>query len=140
FDLDGFDLVMPSIAGSGGTITLGSGTLTVNAASAQSYGGSISGTGGLTKAGAGTLTLTGASSYSGPTTLNGGRLVLDFSGDGGPTDGILSSASQLGLSGGALDVLGAAGENNTQAFNGLAVSAGNNTVGAVAGAGGAVDV
>lgn len=140
FDLNGFDLLMPSIAGSGGTIALGSGALTVNATTAQSYGGTITGTGGLTKTGAGTLTLTGASSYIGPTTINGGRVALDFTGAGGPVDDILSASSPLVLSGGALDVLGANGENNSQAFDGLTVSAGSNTVRAVAGAGGSVDV
>ncbi|MGY0798534.1 autotransporter-associated beta strand repeat-containing protein [Lysobacter sp. A286] len=139
-DLNSFDLIAPSIAGTGGSIALGSATLTVKATTAQSYAGSIAGSGGLTKSGAGTLTLTGASTYSGATTINGGRLALDFTGAGGPANNILSASSPLVLSGGVLDVLGAAGENNSQAFNGLTVNAGSNTVRAIAGAGGSVDL
>ncbi|MGN7726536.1 autotransporter-associated beta strand repeat-containing protein [Luteimonas sp. 22616] len=139
-DLNSFDLIAPSIAGTGGSIALGSATLTVNATTAQNYAGSIVGSGGLTKSGAGTLTLTGASTYSGATTINGGRLALDFTGAGGPANDILSASSPLVLSGGALDVLGAAGENNSQAFNGLTVNAGSNTVRAIAGTGGSVDL
>jgi fibronectin-binding autotransporter adhesin len=139
-DLGGFDLVAPSLTGSGGTVALGASTLTVKAAAAQSFGGSIAGSGGLTKAGAGTLTLTGASSYTGATTISGGRLALDFAGAGGPASDIISSASNLVLSGGALDVLGAAGEANNQSFDGLTVSAGSNTLRAVNGAGGTMNV
>ncbi|MGY0556947.1 autotransporter-associated beta strand repeat-containing protein [Lysobacter sp. A421] len=139
-DLNSFDLIAPSIAGTGGSIALGSATLTVKATTAQSYAGSIAGSGGLTKSGAGTLTLTGASTYSGATTINGGRLALDFTGAGGPANNILSASSPLVLSGGVLDVLGAAGENNSQALNGLTVNAGSNTVRAIAGAGGSVDL
>ena len=139
-DLGGFDLVAPSLTGSGGTVALGNSTLTVNAAAAQSFGGSIAGSGGLTKAGAGTLTLTGMNSYTGATTISGGKLALDFSGAGGAVSNILSSASHLVLSGGALDVLGAAGETNNQTFDGLTVSAGSNTLRAVSGAGGTANI
>jgi fibronectin-binding autotransporter adhesin len=139
-DLGDIDLVAPSIGGTGGTIALGSATLTVNATTTQNYGGSITGTGGLTKAGAGTLTLTGASSYSGATTITGGRLALDFTGAGGPASDILSSSSHLVLSGGSIDVLGAAGETNSQSSDGVTVNAGSSTIRAVAGAGGTVNV
>ncbi|MBE1526356.1 fibronectin-binding autotransporter adhesin [Sphingopyxis sp. OAS728] len=139
-DLGGFDLVAPSLTGNGGTVALGGATLTVNAATAQSFGGAIAGSGGLTKAGAGTLTLTGASSYTGATTVAGGRLALDFTGAGGPVSNILSSASHLVLSGGAFDMLGAAGEVNSQTFNGLTVSAGSNTLRGISGAGGTVNL
>src|SRR3546814_3912574 len=58
------DLLTPTLAGSGGSIALGGGMLTVNAMTAQSFGGAITGTGGLTKLGAGALTLTGARTYT----------------------------------------------------------------------------
>jgi len=135
-DLGGFDLVAPSLTGSGGAVALGGSTLTVAATTAQSFGGSIAGSGGLIKAGAGTLTLTGANGYTGATTITGGRLALDFTGAGGAAFDIISSASHLVLSGGALDVFGAAGEANGQGFDGLTVSAGSNTLRAVSGAGG----
>ncbi|KTD99948.1 hypothetical protein ATE68_05720 [Sphingopyxis sp. H038] len=139
-DLGGFDLVAPSLTGGGGTVALGGSTLTVNAATAQSFGGVIAGSGGLIKAGAGTLTLTGANSYAGATTVAGGRLALDFAGAGTPVSNILSSVSHLVLSGGALDVLGAAGVLNSQTFNGLTVSAGSNTVRGIDGVAGMVTV
>jgi fibronectin-binding autotransporter adhesin len=139
-DLGGFDLTAPSLTGTGGTVALGASTLTVAALTAQSYAGSITGSGGLRKTGAGTLTLTGASTYTGATTILGGKLALDFSGAGGPANNILSASSSLVLSGGIFEVLGAAGETNNQSFTGLAVNAGSNTVRAINGAGGIVNL
>lgn len=139
-DLGGFDLVAPSLTGTGGTVALGAQTLTVDAKAAQVFGGSITGTGGLRKSGAGTLTLTGTNSYTGATTIGGGLLKLDFSGAGGPANDILSASSSLVLSGGTLEVAGAAGEINSQSFNGLTVNAGSNTVRAVSGAGGTINL
>ena len=57
-----------------GNVTLGSGTLTV---ASGTFSGVISETGSLAKNGAGTLALSGASTYTGGTTLEQGRLVLD---------------------------------------------------------------
>ncbi|KQZ69554.1 hypothetical protein ASE06_01670 [Sphingopyxis sp. Root214] len=139
-DLGGFDLVAPSLTGSGGTIALGAQTLTVDAKTTQVFGGSITGSGGLRKTSAGSLTLTGANSYTGATTIGGGRLTLDFSGAGGPASNIISASSALALSGGTLEVLGAGGETNNQSFNGLTVNAGSNTVRTVNGAGGIVNL
>jgi len=139
-DLGGFDLVAPSLTGTGGAVALGAQTLTVDAKTTQVFGGTITGTGGLRKTGAGSLTLTGANSYTGATTVGGGRLGLDFSGVGGPVSNIVSASSALVLTGGTLEVVGAAGEANNQSFNGLTVSAGSNTVRAVSGAGGIVNL
>jgi len=139
-DLGGFDLVAPSLTGTGGAVALGAQTLTVDAKTTQVFGGTITGTGGLRKTGAGSLTLTGANSYTGATTVGGGRLGLDFSGAGGPVNNIVSASSALVLTGGTLEVVGAAGETNNQSFNGLTVSAGSNTVRAVSGAGGIVNL
>ncbi|OCW55882.1 hypothetical protein AWJ14_11630 [Hoeflea olei] len=79
-DLNGHDLTMSSLSGSGGTVALGNAGLTVNQSGTTSYAGVISGTGSLTKSGAGTLTLTGANTYAGGTTISGGTLRI---GDGG---------------------------------------------------------
>jgi len=65
-----------SLAGSGGAVDLAAGaTLTIGNASSTSYAGSIGGSGNLTKVGSGTLTLLGANANSGGTTVSAGRLV-----------------------------------------------------------------
>lgn len=74
--------VLGALDGAGGTVNLGSNTLTVgNAANnlSSSFGGVISGNGSLVKAGTGTLTLSGANSYSGTTSVQGGKLVVNGS-------------------------------------------------------------
>jgi autotransporter-associated beta strand protein len=76
----------------------------------------ITGSGGLTKAGAGILTVSGANAYAGGTTINAGTLRL-ASGASLPSTGVLT------VNGGTLD------------FNGNDV-----TVGALAGAGGTIDL
>ncbi|KAF1707528.1 hypothetical protein CSC71_12975 [Pseudoxanthomonas sangjuensis] len=141
-DLNDFDRTLTRLTGTGGTVDLGSATLILEAAAgtSASYAGSITGSGGLTKLGASTQTLTGASTYTGDTTIGGGTLNLNFSGAGGPTSDIISSASTLNMDGGILNVIGAAGEDNTQSFDGLYVTGGNNTIGTSSGTGGSMTV
>ena len=57
-----------TLTGSGGNITTGAGSDTINA--------TIAGSVGLTKLGAGKLTLTGSNNYAGQTVLSGGTLEL----------------------------------------------------------------
>jgi fibronectin-binding autotransporter adhesin len=141
-DLNDFDKTFSTVTGTGGAIDLGSATLTVQAAAGTtaSYAGNITGSGGLTKLGASTQTLTGANTYTGDTTVGGGVLALDFSTAGGPTSNIIGSSSTLDMAGGRLNIVGAAGENNTQTFDGLNVTASNNTIDARSGAGGSLTV
>jgi len=90
-DLNGFDLTVASLAGgggqgtsgqatvgtSGGTVALGSRTMTVGDASSTAFGGTIMGTGGsLVKVGTGALTLNGANTFTGGTTVKAGILVV----------------------------------------------------------------
>lgn len=139
-DINDQAITAPSLAGTGGTVDLGSGALTLNAASGStSYAGSIVGTGSLTKLGAGTQTLTGANTYSGATTINGGTLALDYSVAGAPASSIISNSSTLNLDGGTLSIKGAAAAN-TQTFNGLNITGGNNRISATAGSGGSLAV
>jgi fibronectin-binding autotransporter adhesin len=62
----------------GGSVTLGSCTLTINTptASTATFGGVISGSGGITKASAGTQILGGADTYTGLTKVSAGTLNL----------------------------------------------------------------
>ncbi len=68
-----------------GAVTLGGNrTVTVNGVNALTIGGPIGDNGGgygLTKAGGGTLVLAGSNTYSGATTISGGALVVDQSGN-----------------------------------------------------------
>jgi autotransporter-associated beta strand protein len=78
-DLNGFNLTMSSLSGTGGTVALGSVALALNQMTDTSYAGTLTGTGSLTKAGTGTLTLSGASTYTGATTINSGTLSVSGS-------------------------------------------------------------
>ena len=139
-DLNDLTITAPSLAGTGGNVDLGSGTLILNAASGNTtYAGSIGGTGGLTKLGAGTQTLTGANTYTGATAIGGGTLALNFGASGAPASNIIGAGSSLAMSGGSLTIQGA-GAANSQNFNGLTVTAGSNRVSATAGAGGSLAI
>ena len=117
-NLNRFDQVIASLAGTGGTVTLGAGTLTMGGNdTTTTYAGSITGTGGLTKVGAGALTLSGTNTYSGGTTVNAGTLSVASEVNLGATSGGLT------LSGGTLRYL--AGFTSARA---VALGAGGGTV------------
>jgi autotransporter-associated beta strand protein len=111
FDLNSINATVGSLSGggsTGGNVTLGSGTLTINNAAATTYNGSISGTGGLTKSGAGTLTLGGLSSFTGNVAINAGILLVNngsFSGgalgayNSSPTKVVIASGATLDVGG-----------------------------------------
>lgn len=141
-DLNDFDRTFSTLTGTGGTVDLGTANLILQGAAGTTatYAGSITGSGGLTKLGASTQTLTGSSTYTGATTIGGGTLNLDFRPAGGPSSNIIAGASTLNLGGGVLTVFGAAGESNTQTFNGLNITGSNNTIGATSGSGGSLTV
>jgi autotransporter-associated beta strand protein len=73
-DLAGASRSVTSLSGTGGSIALGAGTLTVNQATDTTYAGSIAGSGALVKAGAGVLALTGTTTHTGGTAVNAGTL------------------------------------------------------------------
>lgn len=120
FDLNNFSQSINNLSGggaTGGNITLGSATLTVNQTSALTYSGVISGSGGFTKVGASTLELSGTNTYTGITTLNAGTLSvandnnlgnssagLTFGGGALATTSTLSSARNILLSAGGGEV------------------------------------
>ena len=77
FDLGGRNQEVAGLNGTGGTLALGTGVLTVVQGQNSSFAGGITGTGGLIKAGTGTLNLTGTSNFSGQVDVNGGRLAVN---------------------------------------------------------------
>jgi fibronectin-binding autotransporter adhesin len=123
FDLNGNAETIGGLSGtsSGASITLGSGTLTINQTTTTSFAGVISGTGGLTKSGTGSLTLSGTNSYDGLTTVSAGILnIQNAAALGGTGTGTtVSGGATLQLQGGltfdpeALTIsgTGAAGQN-----------------------------
>jgi autotransporter-associated beta strand protein len=80
-DLNNYPNTIPSLAGGGalgGTVSLGSATLTVGNSTSTTFSGAISGTGGISKVGTGTLTLAGFNNdYTGPTNIALGVLVVN---------------------------------------------------------------
>ena len=81
FDLNNNSETVASLAGSG-SVTLGSGTLTLDGSATTSFSGTISGTGNLILNN-GQLALSGNSTHTGGTTVNGGTLSLDTGGGTG---------------------------------------------------------
>lgn len=77
FDMNEYSITVSTLSG-GGSLVLGTGTITVVGGGAaipsSTFSGPITGTGGLTFSGGGIieLILSGANSYSGATTINGG--------------------------------------------------------------------
>ena len=77
FNVNGHSQTIGALVGaSGGTVSLGTGALTVSQTAATSFNGVITGAGSLTKTGVGALTLSGANTYMGATTIRGGTLAL----------------------------------------------------------------
>jgi fibronectin-binding autotransporter adhesin len=84
-DLNGFNTQVGSLAGSGGSLILGSATLTTGGLNTNTnYGGTISSTtGGIVKTGTGNFTLSNATVAAGTINVTGGRLTLNRDASGG---------------------------------------------------------
>ena len=76
-DCNGFDETVRSVSGTGGTLALGSKTLTLSNANGETYSGAITGSNGrILKNGAGKLTISTAATYDGGITTNAGKLGI----------------------------------------------------------------
>ncbi len=143
FNLNGYTDTIGSLAGAG-TVSLGSGTLTVGGAVASTtFAGTITGTGGLTKTGIGTLTLSGANNYTGPTLVNWGTLLLGGANAIGGSSALTVAngatfnlngynATPASLSGGGNVALGngtlsVGGDNSSTTFSGIMSGTGGMT-------------
>ena len=95
FDLNSHSQTVGALSGTGGAITLGSGTLTTSSSTNTSLAAAISGSGSLIKAGTGTLSLTGANTYTGGTTVSGGALQIGGGGTSGSLAGNVTNNAAL---------------------------------------------
>ncbi len=112
--------------GTAGTVSLGSGTLTVGDTTSFTFSGGIGGAGSLIKQGNGTMILAGSSSYSGGTTVNAG--VLNVTGSLQTGSALTAGASGAANIGTTNANLGAVTDNNTMAIFGINFSATTGTV------------
>lgn len=104
--------------------------------SASPAGVGIAGTTGLTKSGTGTLTLGGTNAFSGPITVNAGRLKMASQAAFGTSPGVTV------LSGGQVDINGQTPGNSNTGTNGYAYTIagdGNDGTGAIVNTGASVD-
>lgn len=136
-DLNGIDLTISRLSGTGGNVFLNSADLTVNQTTASTYSGVISGDGGLTKLGIGLLEITGTNTYTGGTTVSAGTLqgnVTSLQGD--ITDNATVIFNQTGLTSGTYaSVISGTGVvtkigNGTVIFTGANTYSGGTTVSA----------
>jgi outer membrane autotransporter protein len=79
FDLNGNDVSVGPLQGTGGTISLGASRLTVTEAASTTLASVLTGSGGLSMEGPGTLNLAAVNTYTGPTTVSNGRLAVNGS-------------------------------------------------------------
>ena len=138
FDLGGYPQSVAALTGAG-VVTNGGGetTLTIGGdGGANSFSGQIRNGNGLidvTKTGSSTQTLTGGlvNTYTGPTTVSGGALSLDFSQLGGSTPtNLINGNSSLSLGGGSLNVIGkpGAGIATSQSLAGTTIGPGASAI------------
>jgi outer membrane autotransporter protein len=79
-DFTGKDQTIGGLSGGSGTqVVLGDNQLTIDQSGNSTFAGSISGGGAFVKTGDGTLNLSGDSDYTGPTTVDGGKLAVNGS-------------------------------------------------------------
>ena len=108
FDLNSLTQTIASLEGRG-SVTLGSGTLTVNSTVSSTYSGTISGSGSFVKRGDAALILDGANTFTGATTINAGPLTVNGSLDSPAVD--VNEGASLGGTGSLAGKVTVAGGN-----------------------------
>ncbi|MCE9589673.1 MAG: autotransporter-associated beta strand repeat-containing protein [Planctomycetes bacterium] len=124
FDVTGQDVSINGVSGSG-VLTNSGGTartLTVNNASANSFGGQVNGNLGLTKTGAGKLTLSGSNGFSGNINISDGTVEVAGSSSmpGGKTVTFGNSSGVLDLTGQSASINGINGGGSVTNSGGTA--------------------
>ncbi|MDI1287167.1 MAG: autotransporter-associated beta strand repeat-containing protein, partial [Reyranella sp.] len=113
FDFNGNNVTVGALSGLGGTISLGSSTLTVAEQGNTTFAGVLTGTGGLTIQGPGMLSLAGINTYTGPTSVTNGRLAVNGSITSDVTVGPGGNLGGTGTVNGSVNVVGAAAPGNS---------------------------
>jgi outer membrane autotransporter protein len=111
-DLNGFNLTMSSLTGTGGKVTVGTAELAIAQGSITTYAGQLEGSGDIIKSATGRLTLTGDSSatFTGETTVTGGDLIVGtlaggkLGGDITVTGGLLGGIGNIGSTGKTVEI------------------------------------
>lgn len=99
FDLNNNSATLKSLSGTGGTVALGSGSLTFNKGANATYAGAVTGSGNVTVTGGSRQSFTGTPSYTGNTTVGVGTLSLSS-----------SSSSTVGTSSSTVSIAPASGD------------------------------
>jgi autotransporter-associated beta strand protein len=98
--LTNFDPTLGSLAGTGGTVSIGTRTLTIGDGSSTVAAAAITGTTGrLVKQGTGTLTLSGSNNFGGGVTVTAGTLATG-------SNNALPTSGDVSILGGTLDLAG----------------------------------
>lgn len=121
-----------SLAGSGGSVAIGSNVLTVGQSGTTTYAGALTGNGTFTKTGSGILTITGnAAAYAGATQVQVGTVAVNGSLGGSVDVSLGAILSGTGTIGGNVSIAGTqtpggTGAVGTQTINGnLSYAAGS---------------
>ncbi len=129
FNLGGSSETIAGLSGTGGTIALGTGTLTLNSTGSTSYSGLLTGTGTLANTNTGSLTLTGASTgFTGNVNLSNGEIVAGATNATGSAAVNVSGTGNFEVQGGSTLASNFALSTNGSATNDGAIenTSGNN--------------
>jgi len=122
-NLNGFNDIVGSLAG-GGTVSQGSGNLTLSDTNSTTFSGTTTGSGTLTRASTGTLTLTGALNSTGLVSISGGAIQVG----NGTTNGTIAATSIVDNAALIYDVNGLTTYTGTVSGTGTVAQTGTGTL------------